>query len=345
MKFREIRRRVSAFVGGWLLLLPCLVAAEQPVADVPGNIWPCSAVGSGDAALLPADRLAGVVNRFMGLYSTHVLGLVQTKERVYLLGTGNITSQVGLRADVLSVSPASHEFVSQLHEFRVAAGSARSGATGFICLRTPDAGRHGLAQDGQGEVMLAAGASVSLFDPADPALTVELKAAERSAMNLRDIAALSGRMGIYAGLMRSRGQRDASIAVQGADGRIAFRAIPEVLPAVAERGTVTLAVAAAPAERPAASEKAAVTEPRAPVPAAGPVIAEVAIAAAAPVESVPPKPAAAGVSPIAIASRDVGYENAMRKLMERQGGSVRSVSALTQVHPAVDALRNLMRQQ
>ncbi len=314
-------------------MLFCQVAAGQPAPGTPGAGWQCSAVGSGAAVLMPGDRLAGVVNRFAALYSTRVLGLVQAKDRVYLLGTGGFSSRLALRAEVPSASPSRYEFVSQSHDFRLEPGDARATAAGFVCLLATDAGRHGLARDGQGEIALAAGASVSLFDPADPTLTVELKAAESSPMSLREIAALSGRVGIYAGLMRSRGQRDASIAVQAADGRIAFRAVPESAPPAETRGTVILAVTAVEAEPPAPPKKPAVAAAMKPAPAPAP-------AAVAPAEPVP-----VDIPPVATASRDDSYEKALRKLAERQGGSVRSVSALTQVHPAVDAYRNLMRLQ
>jgi hypothetical protein len=307
--------------------------------------------------MLAEERLAGAVNRFAGLYAGRVFGLVRSGDRIYLLGSGAYTSRTGLRADVISAAPARHEFVAQRHVFDSL--PARGDA---VCLIEPDAANNGLLVSGQGAVILQPGRSVSLFDPSDPAVMVELKAANDIPMDIRGIAALSGRLGVYAGVMRQRGQRDASIAVQRADGRIAFRAVPDTSTVVAGGGSVTLAVAAAEEARPAA--EAARTAPVAVEPAAAmaeakPATIETRVPPARVEAQVVPAPApatapivAAGLpeEPIRTAPAadrkqldDASYENALRKLMERQGAGVRSISALTQVHPAIDALRALLR--
>jgi len=124
---------------------------------------------------------------------------------------------------------------------------------------------------------------------------------------------------------------DIDRAARDADGRIAFRAAPEAPPATPGSGTVMLAVA--PPETPVAPKP-----PVAPEPATAPAHARpqpAAVPAQAVGNAAMPDPA----SPVTNA-----YESALRKLRERQGaGSVRSVSALTRVHPAVDVFRNLTR--
>jgi hypothetical protein len=223
--------------------------------------------------------------------------------------------------------------------------------------------------------MLAAGKAVSLIDPADSGVSVELKAAADAAMDLGEIAVMSGRLGVYAGLMRQRGQPDATIAVQGPAGKIAFRALPEAAPVPASRGSVTLSVKDAAGDRES--------------PAIGPVPAAVSglpgresggnaavppplVAIEKPSPAIPPQPvtAAAKAQPVVEAARpdgnaissiepsraaalqaatteksqsELSYQAALQTLMARQGsGRVRSVSELTRVHPAVDALRALL---
>lgn len=417
--WKEIRDRSLAFSSEWkdgaseraevplayrlflsILFATCAVTASAATARLTANYptasWQCAAVDPEAAVALPPDAaLSAVVNRFMGLYSTRLLGLVQARDRLFLLISGGIASRTGLRADAANVGPSDREFVTQQHVFNSVprasttpeGGRSAASPAGFICLVEAAAGRHGLVRTERREIILAAGRSVSLVDPSDPSITVEIRAADHSPMNLREIAALSGRLGIYAGLMRQRGQPDANIAVQGDAGRIVFKSVPEVGPSAASRGGINLTVSDAVTAKPAAAGEAAVVESSASVPPAGedkpavagatariPAVAETPSTEASPQETVPvaaargpaveparpePRPeriAAARPIPAAPVTRspateadrarsdDGSYANALRKLVERQGmRGVRSISELTYVHPAVDALRASLR--
>ncbi len=72
----------------------------------------------------------------------------------------------------------------------------------------------------KGEVMLAAGQSVELVDPATPGLRVEIAAPADKALEIGSILGRSGHNGIYAGLSANRESRGAGRVVLLADGRI-----------------------------------------------------------------------------------------------------------------------------
>lgn len=190
---------------------------------------------------------------------------------------------------------------------------------------------------GRGEIFLAAGKSLVLVDPSDPSLQVEVRARNNEALYLGSIIALSRWRGIYAGLVGQRGQADAGTAVEGPNGVIVFKAVPGG-PLV--RGPVVAAGDRGGAAPEPVARKAPVIEATPAPPAA-----EASTEPSSP--SAPAQHAAVALQDAAVKQgqpvSDSGtYESALRKLMEGQGyGGVRSVSELTRVHPAVDALRAL----
>jgi hypothetical protein len=75
-----------------------------------------------------------------------------------------------------------------------------------------------------GEVVLAAGRSVQLFDSADPNVQVVVSAPSDQAINLGQIVAQGGRVGVYGALVNQRGVINANSAVRGENGKIVLKA-------------------------------------------------------------------------------------------------------------------------
>src|SRR4029079_13108932 len=90
----------------------------------------------------------------------------------------------------------------------------------YACVSRERAGRQGLALDGRGRMSLAAGKSVHLVDPREWSVVVEVKAVGAEPLDFREILALSGRSGIYAGLTSRRARSSTAGAVEGAGGGI-----------------------------------------------------------------------------------------------------------------------------
>ena len=74
-----------------------------------------------------------------------------------------------------------------------------------------------------GEVMLAAGHSITLGDSRDPDIGVVVSAPSGQALNVGRIVADSGKVGIYGALVDQNGAVSATSAVAGADGTILLK--------------------------------------------------------------------------------------------------------------------------
>ena len=97
---------------------------------------------------------------------------------------------------------------------------------------------NGIITSPKGEVILAAGNSVELVNPGTPDLRVEIVAPDNQALNLGTIAAESGRIGIYAGLINQSGNINANSVVVGENGQITLKATKN---ATLEAGSSTTA--------------------------------------------------------------------------------------------------------
>jgi hypothetical protein len=93
-----------------------------------------------------------------------------------------------------------------------------------VYLVGPAVSNGGVITSPQGEVILAAGNSVELMNTGTPGLSVSIAAPANEALNLGQIYADSGRVGIFAGLINQRGLVSAGTAVVGVDGSIRLQA-------------------------------------------------------------------------------------------------------------------------
>jgi len=84
-------------------------------------------------------------------------------------------------------------------------------------------------------VILAAGQSVKIFDSSTPGVRVELTASDNAAVNLGEILAQSGQVGIYGAVLRNSGVVNADQVVRSAAGKIVLRAKQDVTLDVASR--------------------------------------------------------------------------------------------------------------
>jgi len=82
----------------------------------------------------------------------------------------------------------------------------------------PDIENSGIINSPQGEVLLAAGRSVQLVDSLDPDIAVVVSAPDDKAVNLGQIMAQSGKVGIYGGLISQKGIVNADSAVSEVAG-------------------------------------------------------------------------------------------------------------------------------
>jgi len=184
---------------------------------------------------------SAVLNRVIGQDPSRILGLLQSNGRVFLINPSGILFGQGARIDVngliaSTLNISNQDFLAGKYNFTAGsiAGSIQNQGTittpegGKVYLIAPDIENSGIITTPKGEVLLAAGHSVQLVDSLDPDIAVVVSAPENKAVNLGQIVAQSGKVGIYGGLISQRGIVNADSAVVGENGRIFFKASKDV---------------------------------------------------------------------------------------------------------------------
>ncbi|MGZ3183842.1 MAG: beta strand repeat-containing protein, partial [Telluria sp.] len=118
-------------------------------------------------------------------------------------------------------------------------GTINAGSNVFLIASSVE--NSGIITSPKGDVVLAAGHTVQLVDSNNPDLHVVVSAPENKAVNLGQVIAQGGRIGIYGALVNQRGTLNANSAVMGANGKIVLKASGDTL---LEAGSVTTATGA-----------------------------------------------------------------------------------------------------
>lgn len=200
--------------------------------------WGSFSIAAGELTrFIQQSSSSAVLNRVSGADPSSILGALQSNGRVFLLnpngivfGAGAQINVAGLVASTLALSDA--DFIAGRMRFTAVAnagtvvnqGAINAASGGQVYLVGSGVTNGGVITAPSGEIVLAAGNSVELVDPGTPNLRVEIVASDNEARNLEQIAAASGRVGIYAGLIRDGGSINADRAVSGSDGRIMLKA-------------------------------------------------------------------------------------------------------------------------
>ncbi len=177
-----------------------------------------------------------VLNRIAGQDPSVILGAIQSNGKVFLINPNGVLFGAGARVDVQglvasSLALSNSDFLAGQNRFSGApdagkvsnAGTLRTPAGGQIFLIAPAVENRGIISSENGQVILAAGHSVQLFESADPNLQVVVSAGADQAVNLGQIVAQGGRIGVYGALVNQRGRISADSAVRGANGKIVLK--------------------------------------------------------------------------------------------------------------------------
>src|SRR6185369_8568031 len=185
---------------------------------------------------------SSVLNRVVGNLPSNILGQLLSNGRVFLLnpngvfiGNGAVVDVAGFTASTLQMSDADFlagrfRFTDQIGAARIVnQGTIQTPAGGQVYLIAPNVENHGVITSPNGEVILAAGKTVELVNAATPNVRVELDAPANQAVNVGQVVAASGRIGIYGTVIRNSGTVSAtSASVDAASGKIVFRAKKDV---------------------------------------------------------------------------------------------------------------------
>lgn len=199
------------------------------VTNTPNAIinWGSFSIGQNEITkFVQQSASSAVLNRVVGQDPSQILGALQSNGRVFLInpngivfGQGSTIDTAGLVASTLNLSDADflagkQRYVGNGSEGQVDnQGTITTAAGGFVYLIAPNVENSGIIRSPNGEVLLAAGHSVEVADGLNPALRVLLTAPAGQVVNIGQIFAESGQIGLYAGVVANTGTISASSAV------------------------------------------------------------------------------------------------------------------------------------
>ena len=209
------------------------------VTNTPNTIinWQSFSVNANEVTrFLQQGADSKVLNRITGQDPSRILGTLQSNGQVYLINPNGILFGKEARIDVQGLAASSlgmsnTDFLAGRAHFSAQGaagkvenqGSISTGRGGQVYLVAPDVTNSGIIHAPGGAVMLAAGHSVQLVDAANPALQVVVSAPADSALNLGQVVAQGGRIGIFGALVNQRGLASADSAVLGENGKVMLR--------------------------------------------------------------------------------------------------------------------------
>lgn len=194
---------------------------------------------------LQPSAASAVLNRVVGsggvIPQSVIDGVLTSNGRVFLLNPSGIVIGAGARIDVAglvasSLNLSNEDFLAgrlRFAEVPGAGGVANHGVIetssgGRVFLVAPDVQNSGIIRAPQGEIVLAAGKSAELVSESSPYVTVNVVADAERALNVGQLVAESGRIGMYGALVRNSGVAEASGAVADAGGQIRFVATKDL---------------------------------------------------------------------------------------------------------------------
>jgi filamentous hemagglutinin family protein len=225
------------------------------ITNTPNTIinWQSFSVASDEITrFIQQSADSKVLNRITGQDPTQILGSLQSNGKVFLINPNGVMFGAGSRVDVnglvassLAISNADflagkNNFTDVANAGKVSnAGTITTPAGGQIFLVAPAVENSGIISSANGDVVLAAGHSVQLFDSKDPNVQVVVSSPSDQAVNLGQIVAQGGRVGVYGALVSQRGAINANSAVRGENGRIVLKSSGTTM---VEAGSTTTAV-------------------------------------------------------------------------------------------------------
>ena len=227
------------------------------ITNTPNTVinWQSFSIAAGEVTrFIQQSSDSAVLNRIVGQDPSQIMGALQSNGHVFLINPNGIlfgrdarVDVNGLAASTLGMTDA--DFVAGNKRF---GGGAKAGAIvnqgsittpsgGQVFLIASQVDNAGIITSPQGQVILAAGHSVQLVDSSNPSLHVVVSAPADQAVNLGQVIAQGGKVGIYGALVSQRGVVNANSAQLGANGKIVLRASGD---AMLEAGSVTTATGA-----------------------------------------------------------------------------------------------------
>src|SRR5471032_2265510 len=224
------------------------------ITNTPNTIikWQSFSINPGELTrFIQQNANSAVLNRITGQDPSQILGALQSNGKVFLINPNGVLFGRDARVDVnglvaSSLGLSNQDFLAGKMNFNGASsagavsnqGSIDAGSGSKVLLIAPNVTNSGIITAPNGEVVLAAGHSVQLADAANPGLQVVVSAPSDQALNVGQVIAQGGKIGMYGALINQRGSLNANSAVVGENGKIVLQASGK---AMLETGSVTSA--------------------------------------------------------------------------------------------------------
>ncbi|TXI80639.1 MAG: filamentous hemagglutinin N-terminal domain-containing protein [Flavobacteriales bacterium] len=212
------------------------------VTNSPGAIinWQSFNIDRGELTrFIQQSAASQVLNRVTGGDPSKILGSLQSNGRVILINPNGVAFGAGAQVDVagllvstLQIKDADYLAGKLRFNETPGAGSIKNEGTirtasgGQVILIAPQIENSGLIHTPEGQILLAAGRSVTIADPDRPAIQVEVSNTEHKAINLGTL--IGKEISLYGGLVKNSGTIQATTAVVGQNGKIRLQAKYEV---------------------------------------------------------------------------------------------------------------------
>lgn len=216
------------------------------VTNTPGAIihWERFSVAPDEITrFVQQNASSAVLNRVTGSQGSEILGQLLSNGRVFVINPNGIAIGAGARIDTAgfvasSLDIADADFLSGRERFEgtgqegrvVNRGSIEAGPGGSVYLIAPNVENSGVIRAPGGEILLAAGHSAELVSSTSPNLRVRINAPEPgAAVNVGELVAKAGRIGLFGAVVSAGGVLDASSASRNANGEIVLVASGDAL--------------------------------------------------------------------------------------------------------------------
>ena len=215
------------------------------ITNTPGTIinWQGFSIGASESTkFIQLSATSSVLNRVIGSDPSVILGTLSSNGRVFLINPGGILFGQGSRIDVAglvasTLNLSNQDFLAARLNFEPGSlagkvdnqGRVTTPTGGSVYLVGSGVSNSGIITTPQGDVILAAGQSVTILDSSTPGVRVEVTGSENAAVNLGEILAKSGQVGIYGALLRNNGTINADQVLREPSGRIVLRATRDAI--------------------------------------------------------------------------------------------------------------------
>ncbi len=215
------------------------------VTNNPGAIinWQSFSIAPNELVkFVQQNAASAVLNRVTGSQMSEIMGRLQSNGRVFLVNPNGILIGPGAVIDTSAFIGSTlpmldRDFLDGKLRFQgdassngtiVNQGSIRTGFGGKVLLVSPNIRNEGLIEAPGGEILLAAGKSVTITPLTGSGVSFELQAPTDSVVNIGQLIADGGAVRAFAGSLRHTGDIRANSLVVDAGGQIVLQGSSEV---------------------------------------------------------------------------------------------------------------------